>query len=529
MSKDAHPRTGRHRMPEWGIVSVVYLLAHGLMLLDRGLFWDDWAHFRQPAALLESLDRMIGSIWPSWLFAVQWRSLWSVWTTRTVVFFAFLAVALIVLRLLKRVPFFDAGARVALASLVAVFPVMGARDAIANSAYPISLALFFAGWCLIDACVGRRLVLARLFALAALFLSLRTASLGLFYVVVPVWLLWRDGASWRHPREVASRLLRWVDVLAVPVVFLIVRWLMGRPSGLYEGYNEIALAGLLGALPRIPAALYNSFIAVLGQMPRTAWWPVALLAGVFAGYALWPRSEKAIDAAAWWRVSAAGLVLLVLGVYPYLAVGKMPALGDFSSRHQLLVPFGAALLLVGVVSGTNGALRLPRAVGAGILAAVIGLGAGASAANHLDYQREWYKQLGMIAALRSAPEARAGRTFLFEDRSPLLNATGRTYKREYEYTGLFAEAFGTHVRFGADRAEYEAQGPAFYRARLTARYKLDGYREAPPDDVVFVDAGPVDLRDVTVLARLVIEEWTAAPSFGRDVAGTVRLTFQPLR
>ncbi|MDO8962981.1 MAG: hypothetical protein Q7W30_00635 [Coriobacteriia bacterium] len=527
--KDSMPaREARARVPEWIPVTVLYVLAHGWMLLDRGVFWDDWVYFRQPPALLADLARQLGSIWPGWTFAIQWGSEWSVWATRGAVFLAYLAVALMSLRLLRRVTSLDAQARVSTAALVAVFPVMGARDAVSNSAYAFSLALFFAGWCLLDSAVGRRRVVLRISALALLALSLRTTSLGLFYLVIPFWLVWREGVTWRRPRELGTALLRYADVIALPLAFLVLRGRMFAPSGIYEGYNRLTAAGLVKALWQIPAALYNSFVVVLARMPSSMWWPVAILATAIAVIALSRGSERD-TATRWWLVAVVGVFAFVLGVYPYLAVGKMPALPDFDSRHQLLVPFGAALMLVGGVRGAAGFFRAPRVVSAGVLALLIGASVGVSAAGHLAYQREWYKQLGMIEALRTSAEAHIGRTFLFEERSAFLNVNGRTYKREYEYSGLFAEAFGTHQRFGPDRSEYGAHGAAFYSSRFTAPYKLDGYRAAPPDYAVLVEPGPADLRDDRVLARLLIAEWSGSPRLMSDAATTVHLRFEPLR
>lgn len=57
-----------------------------------------------------------------------------------------------------------------------------------------------------------------------------------------------------------------------------------------------------------------------------------------------------------------GIAAFGLAVLPYLVVGKMPALGDWDSRHQILVPLGASLMLVGLVTLLHQRLRMPRAI-----------------------------------------------------------------------------------------------------------------------------------------------------------------------
>lgn len=520
-------------------VAVVYTLAHGLMLLDRGLFFDDWLAFRQPTALMIRLAQESGSIWPSPAAWLPYSSALAVWGTHAIVFLSFLVVALLALRLLRRVSLFSAEARVAVASLIAVFPVNAARDVTVDWPYAVSLAFFMAGWTLLDSdrLVGWKRWGARVAALLLLFLSFRTASLGLFYVVILLWLIWRSGASWRRPREVLRTLVSWADVIALPIVFLVYRSLAAAPFGPYADYNKLTLPRFLRAAPLVPETLWFSLVGAFARIPTIVWWPVALLAGAAAGAALWkmgpatdagstPRGRDAVN---WGAVAVVGVGLVVLGVYPYLAVHKIPEFTDFNTRFQLLVPFGAALVVVGLVRAATGGPGLWRILRIGLLAAIIGLCAGTAAGDHLSYQREWYKELGMVEALRAAPQARAGRTFVFDDQALDLNANGRTSRRFYEYAGMFDMAFSTHVRFGLDRTDYALNGTSFYRPRFTQTYKLDGYVAGAPDYTVTVRRGRANLFDARVVARLLWEEWTDSPKLGADAGRTVRLAFQRAR
>jgi hypothetical protein len=507
------------------------------MLLDRGLFWDDWLYFRQSRALLVGLGRQLGSTWPDFTSWLPYGSFLSVWVTRAVMFACFLGVALLVLRLSRRLSFFDAETRIAFASLVAVFPAMAARDVVSTFIYPVSLMLFMSGWALLDHAIdarGWRSWLPRLAALVVFFLSFRTASLGLFYVVVIIWVMWRCGVTWRRPREALSALLRWADVIVLPVVFWVFRSQTAVPSGFYKDYNLLTWKGFEAAWYLVPQALWNSLVEAFTRMPAIAWWPVVLLVAVVAGTALWrTTAESAVRVsrrhavAVWMSIAGTGLLLVVLGVYPYLAVDKMPGFSDFNSRHQLLVPFGAALILVGLIRALTDGARFPRAVRVGLLALVIALCAGTVAGDHLSYQREWYKQLGMIEAIRQAPQMQEARAFLFDDRTKALNIDGRFRRRFYEYAGLFEQAFGTHDRFGVDKAAYAKHGAAYFMSMFTAAFKSEGCTTARPEYRVTVKRGNVDLRRRSVLVRMMWEEWTGSSRFAADTAGTVRLTFQP--
>jgi hypothetical protein len=228
------------------------------------------------------------------------------------------------------------------------------------------------------------------------------------------------------------------------------------------------------------------------------------------------------------RFVAAGLLLLVLALLPYLFVGKMPGLADFSSRHQLLVPFGAAMIL-------GGLLRLGAGPSArrtlGMLAAAAMLLGGFTVAtidNNLSYLRERYKQIAMMEAMRVTPEFRSATTFTFIDRTPDLNANRRTSIRDYEYAGMMAQAFGDQTRFGADADEFERRGMAGFRGRFTSLYKMGGYMEGSVQYRVEVLPGPLGIdRDRVVLRLLAVDLFDPSGLPGA-VVGAVSLRLLPV-
>ena len=190
--------------------------------------------------------------------------------------------------------------------------------------------------------------------------------------------------------------------------------------------------------------------------------------------------------------------------------------------------FGAALIVVGLVRALTDGARLPRAVSVGIFAVLIALCAGTVAGDHVAYEREWYKQLGMIEAFQRAPQMQTGLAFEFDDRTKRLNAADRVRRRFYEYAGLFEQAFGTHGRFGVDKADFARHGMGYYTPMFTPAFKSEACGPTPPQYLVTIERGSVDLSSPRVLARMLWNEWTGSPSFSGDIAKTVRLTFRPL-
>ena len=116
-----------------------------------------------------------------------------------------------------------------------------------------------------------------------------------------------------------------------------------------------------------------------------------------------------------------GVVVLGLGVAGYLAVGRIPTLWDWSSRHQLLVPLGAGLLAAAAARG----LAHPRLVARGLgltVGLLIGISAVADTRTLIAYQADWFKQVALMDAARTVPEIEAARHIRVIDQATDFNA-----------------------------------------------------------------------------------------------------------
>ncbi|HEY5541338.1 MAG TPA: hypothetical protein VIL41_07790 [Coriobacteriia bacterium] len=509
------PRPARRRLvagfvPDGVAVALAYLMAHGLMFLNKGIYWDDWVWYKQSWALLADVSRQLGSTWPAWTLAASYQSDAAIWITRVVVALCYLLASLWFLGILREMGV-DRRTRLLMALCFAVFPVNGARIPIATAAYGVSLALFVGGFRLVVASTAgeRPRAWMRVAAALALLLSLRTASFGVLLPVVLGYVVWVEGAA-REPRRWLSIAMRHAELLVVPVVYVLLRVLVFVPSGAYGDYNAITLSSAMTGIASIPVAVWHSFVAPFA-------WGISELAGVgglavaVILFAILFFSRGRDDEAAMPRRTAAiwvaaGLALVVVALLPYLLVGKMPALSDFDSRHQLLVPFGAALAIGAALRFSFGPLargRLAMLVAASLL---LGGFIAADVSNNVSYLRERYKHIAMMEAMRAQPAFRSATTFTFLDRTRDLNANHRTSVRDYEYAGMMVETFGDQTRFGADADEFARSGMVGFRTRFTSFYKMGAYVEHPVQYEVEVLPGPLGIdRTSTVLRLLAID------------------------
>jgi len=494
-------------VPEGVVVAVVYLCAQGLMFLNKGIFWDDWVWYRQPWAVLTDMSRQLGSLWPGWTLAAPYQSELSIWVARIIAAACYLLASLWFLGILRRLGV-DRRTRLVMALFFAVFPVNGARIPIATAAYGVSLALFVGGTRLVVASMERSSPWLRAAAAIALLLSLRTSSFGVLFPVVWGYVIWFEGLL-RSPRKWPALALRHAELLLVPLAYVVLRAFVLIPSGVYDEYNTINFAKVIVGIEKVPQALQLSLGAPsmlgIGRMAGAG-----ALAAALVVFALVFFSRGHDDAgmsrreAAW--ATAAGLAAVVVALLPYLFVGKLPALDDFSSRHQLLVPFGAALTLGGGLRFFFGQTRNATIAMLAVASLLIGGFVVADITNNVSYLRERYKDIAMMEEMRIQPEFRSATTFTFVDRASDLNANRRTLVRAYEYAGMMAETFGDQTRFGAGESEYSRTGMARYRMQFTTMYKMGAYVQRPVQYHVDVVSGPLGLeRSSTVLRLLAVD------------------------
>jgi len=506
-------------------VSLIYAAAWGLMLFSSGRYWDDWVVLDLSRAASSALSRQLGGFWQLDFMGLLSSLPGTERVGHILVFLLYLTCALVLHRLVAEIPGSDSWMRVTVPALFAVFPVNGARFAHADTPYAISLAAFMIAWLLVVVDLSRPAVWRRAVAFALFLLSmLSTASLMVFIFMVPLHLLWIRSSQLLN-RDSRTRLVaRYWPLLALPLVALGLRSAFLRPSGLYAGYNELGLSGALRGVLMLPVALkaslvlpaYDAFSADVLQIVGLA---VALFLGLRVVLA---DANKSLGAGSWNAAALvlAGAVAFASGVFPYTAVGKLPQSVGWESRHQMLVPLGAALLLIGLIRLVRRALRFGFAVELVVVCALLSAYALADVKTSLAYQRDWYKQVSLMRHMESSSDMRRGGHFVFTDEAASLNAVPRTY-RAYEYNGMMRRVFGDATRFGVDMSEIGSYDPIAMKKHH--QYNSWEYEPDSARYLVTVTPGTRNVLKLGVLLDLWCKESFRPQRFKQDVEDVVEI------
>lgn len=420
--------------PPWLLLTAVHLLAWGPLLLSaRGVYWDDWTFYGRPLSETVLLHLEGGRpINP--LFDVL------VLTIGT----AGLSILSLLIHLLVGIGFFAVlergqhgthGERLIAAAILLAAPLNAARQTYAVFQYTFGLGLLLAAWfVLIRRQKGPRggdLLLAGALLTVASF----TPSIALFSYVMLLHVAFVITERFRRPRDV-KRLL---PLTLVPVTVVLIDLLVFVPTGSMEDYNAIeglALARWLGTAALLGVATLVAFL-----LRRRA-------------------TDVGSPSLSWILPVSVGLMLIVISLMPYAAVGRVPNLrfppyGLMGTRHELLLGFGVATLFVGV-------LRPLRALigrhATNVVASVLVLSLAAqSAVISQSYWVERQKQvqfMDQVGVILSAETLRSTEIVVIRDRTTDCNALTRDIRPdEWEaQLRLVEPGFSGHVSFDVGTA-----------------------------------------------------------------------------
>jgi hypothetical protein len=514
------------------LIAATGLVAHALLLANDGVYWDSWiVHTLIAEGNWEALVAMTRDAGG---FPVNLYLRWGlgqlpfgvVGGFHVAVFAAMLGSAWLIYLIANRTGWLTRNESAGLALFTLVYPAYQTSVELNTAKYPITWFVFLlACWCAmgidrgaVGARVGRRVVALTLFALA-----FGTASLLVLY--------WWFGALWlllsrAQPAAPAGGprvgVVRWValraDFVFLPVVYWFASWSLFPQGGDHVGENTIHLtwdrisSGAEGFFLGALRAHWESALARLSELtglvvhastPNGGWAPVvgailpvpvfAIGAAVIAVLAY--RSATNSAASLWGPRRSSGFLLafgllgLICGTFPYIAVGSWPAESGWTTRHALLVALPLGLCVIGALrllfAGSN---RRWNAAGNALLAVVISLFTVSTVHYYLEWQARWVKDRSVLLHLAKMPEGAKFSLFWVAD-GVGLNVDGYRF---YEYAGMFRRAWGEPGRIGWD-VRFQSQ-PAYTNsigpASFTDRYNLAGFDPLGCQAVLYVRPGP---------------------------------------
>ena len=464
------------------IIVLCAVVAHGLLLLNDGVYWDGWLIYwmlreRNWADLLYTFAQAGSPVTACghWLMGSFPNA---VFGYRMVAFVCIVLQGNLIYRIALRTNLLVPLGALCIAMFSVLYPAFQVGFELINLPYSVCLVLFLCGvWLALKpeqrCSIARRAIMIS-GACASFFVSFTVNSLLVFYFgfLLLLRVVWRREGERVHAEARQFIVSEWHFVV-LPFVYWIGKKLLFPAHGLYAGYNTFVLSAkpILSSL----ATFFEN--AVFGQvnevvfnvLKHPAAWGVVLIA-VLWGYDAFKIESKQFLSdrrKAGWLLTF-GLLLLLLAMVPYALVGKSPAPYGWTTRHALLVglPMGITVTAaIGLVFTREGVLSRPGWV----LLAVLFLGfSRLTVANYVEWQERWIKDRSIMVNLSRLPDAANYSVYWVDDQFPQFQESYRFY----EWSSIFKAVWGGESRIGLDRRAYAADFLQNEQKYFTSLYSL---------------------------------------------------------
>ena len=318
----------------WVSAIILYTLSWGWSLLrPNTLYWDDWdSYFNQP--LNNTWKVFISYGRPPWGGVIEYVLIHiGVWAIQLFSFAGFFVAGVCFYGILKSWPVINEQICKSLTILFLVLPVNHARISIVVFDYSTSYFLFFAAW----------LILIRIsspkgfaFGILLFLLSMKTHSM-VFFIFLPILHFWSINFENMVSKNKKILYGKLIAITSVPFVYFLLRknfWPPLEKWGPEQNQVMTAQGIKIGFLPLALFGLLLVFLFIRRNERQRSFGFLGVVVGLFCiSVALFPyfATER-------------------YGVYlsrpAYLNVFEFRA--DWRSRHQLLMPLGLALCVVGL-------------------------------------------------------------------------------------------------------------------------------------------------------------------------------------
>ena len=396
---------------DYKIILLLYLLSHGLILLIlNAIYWDDWIIYNVDKETIFKNFHESGVFVPFVSYLHSYILPIGPWLYRLLTLFLFLFISYFFNKILLSLKFLNKENRFIIILFFTLLPFNIARIALIDFPYTICLTLFFIAW---------RYKNIRYISLPLFFISFTTNSLPFLYIIV-LFHIYYESSNYFNNGFSLKILLSKIDYLLLPVVFVIIKYSYFVPYGDYINYNN-------------DFSLYNLFSNPILQFLHSGYFLINIKLNIFLllilaytvskilpnfnnNYNL-PFTKK--------QVFSFGVFSTILVLFPYWIVGHTPTFVDWSSRHQLLMPFGMSIIFFSIYYFLN--------FKKWFLISVITISISININFYFDLFKDWNKQKELRSIFENRVEEYSDKILIIKDYTD--NALDRTF-RNYEWEAL---------------------------------------------------------------------------------------------
>lgn len=228
------------------IISMIYFLAHGFLLIASGRWWDDWCVFEQPFWTLKNFAMEMGR--PSFIIEMTLAKILPESGYRIITFFMYFGCCFFLYRVLKEWLSISDSACFEISALYAVIPANDSRMLLCIFPNTVSTFFFMGGICWLAIALNKESITwrDRLICYCCFIIAFTTNSVLVLYGVVLLMILTK-----KIKKEHFKGLLRYSDFLLLPICFFAVKTKFFPSYGGYAEYNRIRFSSIVYAITNV--------------------------------------------------------------------------------------------------------------------------------------------------------------------------------------------------------------------------------------------------------------------------------------
>ena len=476
---------------------IFFIVSKILIVLNPGIFWDDWTLYKMDTIGIMSQFIGNGAIYFGYLHKFLQNSPYPVFIYHSLTFlFQFLTIFFL-FKIIKKWPFPERNITGVyfFVLIYAILPVNDAAITMICFPYTVSLFLFILATFLLIGSKQKGGVFYRLCSLILFFMSFTTSSLVFFYILPFTLIIFQEEVKYMNSHPIrkwssiiitcASKLLRHIDFLILPIIFWYVKSIYFSPSNHYKdlNYNRIDLDSFLLMPISFIKFVYIFFASLkpflLNFVIEFEFFFTFILVS-FIVYKL--LKFKYLDFKFGKKMVIIGVSLICIGAFPYLLVEKFPSFSSYNSRHMLLLGFGISVLIVSGISQIS-SFTFKKI----ITSMIIG---GALIFNiylQFNYFKGYIKQSILTNIFTSIDtEMNSSSTILFKDATLKFTTKGNP-RNFYELTGILKKTNSkenTLIIRKEDFEKYNENGTFKILSPFFYQYNLSNYRISEPNKIL---------------------------------------------
>jgi len=404
----------------WKFGLILYGISFLPSLLSiNSLFWDDWLMFdlRTGKLFVSQYSGGGNAPWRGWIESYLFQS--SLPIFRIVSLIIYFSIGYFLFHLLSRSPILNKHQIVAITLIFLVIPANSARISIVCSKYGVSAFFFFLGWYLYET---KNHKMAMILGCLCFFVSYSELPFPTFTLLPILYHL-----ALKKPRRFRGYLrevLMTMPLIVLPLIYLITRQIFWPATGNLAVMYRPQILGTIRAILFIAICSIPLSLHIMSKIYKNIKSPNLLI--------------------------SVGVFTISIAAFPYMLGGHLvdisdwliafiPNFSDWNSRHQLLLPLGISLSIVGSMKFDKvGTLRWNSYPVLSTLLTVFVL-------LNVTFAQEYFldsrKQDSVIEAMSSNQDLKLVQSVMIDDQAVRFNARGRLI-RSYEWEGMLQKALG---------------------------------------------------------------------------------------